>query len=266
MNISSHQIISCVAVAAAALLTTAARADTYETTEVFRFPAASIESLKLDTVNGYIHCTGGSSNEVEITALFQIKAPTEADANAFRDSISIDITQPEKELVVKTRIPSSGGSFWSWIFGKRKEAVVNYQIALPANLAVDLESVNGQIKVDSVQGDLHLEAVNGAIRVKGAASARRIETVNGSIHIEFDTFAQTEAARIETVNGSVTVSLPSDAAFELHSSTVNGAIRCDFPLNEGFEQGRRSLKATVNGGNTPLRLETVNGSITVQSL
>jgi uncharacterized protein YaiE (UPF0345 family) len=265
MNISSHQLISCVTIAAVALVSSAARADTYESTEVFRFPAASIQSLKLDTVNGYIHCSGTTGDEIEITALFKIKAPTEADATAFRDTITIDVTESDAQLNVKTRIPRSSSGFWSWLFGKRKEAVVNYQIALPAHIAAQLESVNGQIKVESVQGDLHLGAVNGAIRVKGAASARRVNTVNGSIHIEFETFAQTEAAKIETVNGSVTVSLPADAAFKLHSSTVNGAIRCDFPLNEGFEQSRRSLKATVNSGTTPLRLETVNGSITVQS-
>jgi len=68
----------------------------------------------------------------------------------------------------------------------------------------------------------------------------------------------------ETVNGSITLGLPADLSADVDAETVNGRIDVDFPLGGNLHQTKRELRGTIGGGGRSLKLETVNGSITLR--
>ncbi|NCT68838.1 MAG: hypothetical protein GXC76_14530 [Rhodanobacteraceae bacterium] len=122
---------------------------------------------------------------------------------------------------------------------------------------IDVDKVNGSIRIDSGQQAGNLTTVNGSIRVADGASADRTTTVNGSI--EFG--ARTTIEAIETVNGSVT--LGDEAKVARTVEAVNGSIRlgkgADVAGHVSNVNGRIALDAAHVGGG----IETVSGDIEI---
>ena len=122
---------------------------------------------------------------------------------------------------------------------------------------IDVDKVNGSIRIESGQQAGNLSTVNGSIRVADGASAAKTSTVNGSI--EFG--ARTTIDAIKTVNGSIT--LGDEAKVARTVAAVNGAIRlgkgADVAGHVSNVNGRIALDAAHVGGG----LETVSGDIEI---
>lgn len=122
---------------------------------------------------------------------------------------------------------------------------------------VDVDKVNGSIRIENGQQAGDLSTVNGSIRVADGAGAAKASTVNGSI--EFG--ARTSVDAIETVNGSITLGDAAKVARTVEA--VNGAIRlgkgADVAGRVSNVNGRLALDAAHVGGG----IETVSGDIEI---
>jgi DUF4097 and DUF4098 domain-containing protein YvlB len=117
---------------------------------------------------------------------------------------------------------------------------VNGSIRVPDNATVGkLTTVNGSIHIGANSHVKSTETVNGGIDVETGATVDSLETVNGGIHMSDKVRV---AKTVETVNGSITLGSGTDVAG--HASTVNGGIKLD--------------NAHIGGG-----IETVSGDITI---
>ena len=56
--------------------------------------------------------------------------------------------------------------------------------------------------------------------------------------------------------------IPSAYAAQIETGTVNGRMTTDFPITVQGRIGRR-LSLPMNGGGTPIRAMTTNGSVTL---
>ena len=81
---------------------------------------------------------------------------------------------------------------------------------------------------------------NGGIHLTGVAGKHELETTNGKIEVE-------------RCSGS------------LDASTTNGSINSDLPVAT-TRTSSNSLRGTINGGGTSLRMRTTNGGITIKSV
>lgn len=106
---------------------------------------------------------------------------------------------------------------------------------------IDVDKVNGSIRIEGNQQAGNLETVNGSIRVEDGGSAEDISTVNGSIRLGDGVIATS----LETVNGGAEIG--ADARISGSVETVNGTIAL----------GRN---AEVAG-----RVENVNGRIALDA-
>ena len=70
--------------------------------------------------------------------------------------------------------------------------------------------------------------------------------------------------QFSTVNGSVVVSLPAGANAEVEAGTVNGSLESDFPLTIQGRFSNRRMRGTIGDGGHRLKMETVNGGITIR--
>jgi hypothetical protein len=71
---------------------------------------------------------------------------------------------------------------------------------------------------------------------------------------------------VRTGDGSVHLTLPKDFKANLDASTGDGRIHTDLPMQIQGEIGKRTLRATLNGGGPGLYIHTGDGSIELQQI
>ena len=133
------------------------------------------------------------------------------------------------------------------------------EVHVPAKSRLQIESFNGSISVEGVNGTVSAETVNGSINVTGQAREIEAESVNGSVQVS----GASTHTKAESVNGSVVV---RGASGDLDASTVNGRLEVS---GGSFE---RAHLETVSGSlafdgalasGASLEAETVSGSVTL---
>lgn len=139
---------------------------------------------------------------------------------------------------------------------------MTYEVRLPSGVRLDAANVDGDLSVDGTDTPGRVTTVDGDVRYTGVMP-ERLNTVDGDVTLDV-TGAVPDGARISTVDGSITISLPADAALDLRASTVDGDLESDFPLTVKGKWGPRTLQGAINGGGPTLRLNTVDGSITIR--
>ena len=147
--------------------------------------------------------------------------------------------------------------------GGHGDVAVRFLVRLPEGVRLDATTVNGNVTASGTEGTLVLETVNGSVTVEGAIGSVTASTVNGSVTADVLDLAGATELVLETVNGSITASLPADIDAQLEASTVNGKVQSELPLHIVGRINPRSIRATLGSGGMPLRLKTVNGSVTI---
>ena len=221
--------------------------DTVEETRAL----ASDGRFELENVNGHITLTTWSKDEV------LIEAERAAVTEEALERISVEIEGEGDEVRVKTRYPKGKPWFMGGNPGK-----VDYHVTLPAGVRARLKTVNGPVNVEGLDGDLRVESVNGGLELSDLGGEVRAKTVNGGIHATFDRTPSGGHHSFNTVNGGIEVSLPDGTAGRLEATTVNGSIDCDLPLDVETKKKRR-LEGRLGPGGGSFEFGTVNGGIDV---
>lgn len=213
--------------------------------------------FSLSNINGSVTVTGVRGDSVEILAI------KKADNQADLDNIEINISNSAREVSVETEV----GNSKSWFSFGNNSGEVRYEVTLPAGSLLDcIDTVNGDVSISGVTGEVVAESVNGDIEIQGLADDATLSTVNGSIDAEFTKLEGNQSVKAETVNGRVTITLPGDADVKISADTMNGSINArDFDLEteKGFVGS--DLNGDVGGGNARLNIDTVNGSVKIRS-
>jgi Putative adhesin len=155
-------------------------------------------------------------------------------------------------LALRTGVPRNSG-----------KQDIRYEVKIPREMGrVDLNSVNGSIKLSSVSGQIVLESTNGNIELTDVAGVSKAQTTNGRITavLEEATEGQME---FTAVNGHIFITIKSDFDANLEASTVHGSIDIDDQFGIPVERqivGQHARGQIGSGGST-LRITTVNGGI-----
>ena len=222
-----------------------------------RWPAASIHHIEVREIDGGINIEAGSESEISMEATVRSRiAPKKGQDNQgyFNTEVNGDT------LVIGRRQEHRGFHFFS--FGN--DTRIDYELRVPASVALDLHTINGRIATHGVDGEMRAVTVNGRVNIETPGSSEvEAHTINGRIEAHFEKSFQ--GATLKTVNGSVTAALPLSASFVGDFSQVNGDIEAAFPLNIHSHPGSRRVSGEVNGGRFELRITTVNGDIKIDT-
>lgn len=242
--------------AAGLLLTSSfALADSYSFREPIKqsAPFNADGVLTLTNVNGPVEVKTWDKAEILVEGEKSAKTEEELQRIDFTASLT------PGDAKIKVTLPKRHDSFWG---GNTIRASVRLTVTMPATARIGhLDTVNSNLTISGVRGDVKAETVNGRIDATGLSAYAHLETVNGSIHAAFASLSPTQSVHLETVNGSITATLPKDANADLRASVVNGTISCDLPITLGSGKHRHSLKGSLGKGGPELRAESVNGSI-----
>lgn len=222
--------------------------------------------VQLTNVNGRVTVSSWDQPKVRVVAVKKIEADAE-NLKAAMKELRVDIQPRDGGLVITTKQPKDAdgwNAIFAWLAGDHVEAQVKYDITVPRTMNLDFENTNGAIQAKGVNGKLELETTNGKIEVVACAGTVDASTTNGGIHAELVKVAKGQPLHFETTNGGIHVTLPSNLAVDVDADTTNGSIKSDLPIATR-RTDRNSLRGSINGGGTPLRLRTTNGGISINS-
>jgi DUF4097 and DUF4098 domain-containing protein YvlB len=248
------------------LVTTAASAASLTQTIDKTFDVRPGATVKLTNVNGRITITAWDQPRVKVVAEKQVKADSDDVKKALND-LRVDMQPRDGGLVIDTHYPrenEGAASIFSWLLGDHIEAQVTYELMVPRTMNVDVSNTNGAIHLSDVAGTHELDTTNGKIEVARCAGSLDASTTNGSIHAELTKVNKGQPLRFETTNGRIEVELPRDLAVDVDASTTNGDIATDLPV-AATRTSSNSLRGTINGGGTSLRMRTTNGGIAIRT-
>jgi len=202
-------------------------------------------TFRLENSNGSIQIDTWDEPRV------RIEAEKAASDRTTLEATRILVEGEGDRVEVRTRHPRR------FLFGPSGK--VDYHVTLPARARIEVENVNGRLKITGIEGRVRASTVNGSVEVREAAGEVDVSAVNGSVEARCSEIDPRGRSRLSTTNGSVTLYLPRDASGEFEASTVNGRIRTDFDLDTD-RRGRR-LRGRLGKGDARFDLSTVNGSI-----
>lgn len=219
------------------------------------YPFAAEGRLEVANVNGRVEIQAWDRHEVKLDA---VKV---GESQAAIDAVKVEIDAKSDRLKIVTRHPS--GKAWR----KGNNSRVDYTLSVPAGTRLDeVSSVNGPVRVVGVQGRSKISTVNGPLEAKGLAADAELSSVNGKLEAEFASVAGVEKVSAKTVNGSVTLRMPAKLNASFDVDTVNGSIRAGYGLQEKkhWPVGHE-LKAQLGEGGPKVRVNSVNGAVTIES-
>jgi hypothetical protein len=206
-------------------------------------------TFKLSNVNGSVAVESWEREEVEIRAI--------KTGSLVRDSL-IEVTGGGDRVQVRTRLPHW---FLSW---GRGDTIVEYRVRVPDEVELELETVNGGVRVEDAAGRIDASTVNGAVVVRQSMGEVDAQTVNGFVDVACARVGRTGAYQLSAVNGWVALQVPEDVNGSFEGSTVNGWIRTDLPLSVSGALIGRNLSGRLGEGGPSFHLSTVNGSVAVR--
>jgi DUF4097 and DUF4098 domain-containing protein YvlB len=236
--------------AVSALLTgchgvTASERDTVEESR----PLEAGGRFAVENTNGRIEVYTWDRNEV------RIEAERAASSRRALEDIEIEIEAGDNEVRVKTRLPRFG------FFGGSSH--VNYNISVPRGVHLEVQSVNGRVRIEDASASLQASTVNGRVEIEGTPTDVEASTVNGSVEARYESIPAGGRHHYSATNGSLTLHLPAETQGHFLASTVNGGIGSDLPLEVEGKFHKR-IDARLGEGGGDYELSTVNGSIKIR--
>lgn len=215
----------------------------------------------LHNVNGEVRFEVGGGNAVEVRAEKRWRRGDPGDVRiearqTSRGDVVICAMWRERDSCSESGIDGDNRRH-SW--SERNDVSVHFTVTVPAYANVEVNTVNGDVSIDELRGEVEARTVNGDVRAASSGGAVRASTVNGGIRAK----GQIGDSGLEysTVNGSIEIELPTNANADVDLSTVNGRVTSDFPITFTGEINPRRIQAELGSGGPRLRARTVNGGI-----
>ena len=200
--------------------------------------------------NGGVSVTGWDRNEIRVVARLQAQAGRDADARAVLDDIRLETGETIRATGPRNRSRES----WS----------VTFDVYVPRRTDLSLDTHNGGVRIENVEGAMRFSAVNGGVSLTDVAGDVRGETENGGVTVMLAGDRWRGAGLdVRTQNGGVRLAIPARYDAQLETGTVNGRFDVDFPMTVS---GRidRTIRTQLGSGGPTIRVRTTNGSVSVR--
>ncbi len=210
--------------------------------------------LKIEAINSRIDITGVENQQfISVSGERFVKSESEADAESHLDELEISITENVDEVRIKTIQPKDT---------QGRTYQIRYQIKVPADMDVTVQSVNGDVTLDSLKSDLVVGVVNGNIVLDEISGDVTVGLTNGNIRCEMVLPTQ-GTCQLSVINGQIELAIPMSTSANFSANVTNGSVSINDLQLQNPQSTNRSLSGILGTGLGKIKLVTVNGSITV---
>jgi hypothetical protein len=270
--------------AIAAIVATVVPASAEEWTKTFELSGRP--SVRIDTNDGAVRVLTNNDSK-------QVNVRVEYTGYQLDRDFNVDTRQGGNRVEINARLRNR----WC-IFCVNDRRSFRIEVRMPADAELQVETGDGSVEVEPVNGNVDIHTGDGSIKVQGAKGDVRLHTGDGrietyrldgqldastgdgTIHAEgrFDRLnvktgdgsvdvrvlagsKVSSAWAIHTGDGSVHLSLPDNLQANVSAHTNDGAIDLGIPLQVEGNLGRSSIRGKLNGGGESLSISTGDGSI-----
>jgi DUF4097 and DUF4098 domain-containing protein YvlB len=202
--------------------------------------------------NGGITIRGWDRPEIQVLAMIQANAETDAAA---------------RDIVNQVSVSTGGGDIRAEgpDVGRRESWSVSYEIWVPRQTDLKLIANNGGISIESVTARVDAETQNGGLSLTDVQGDVRGRTVNGGITAALmgDRWVG-GGLDLRTSNGGVRLDIPANYSANLETGTVNGRVNVDFPVTISGRLDGRQFNTTLGSGGATVRATTTNGGVSIR--
>src|SRR5437764_6567704 len=249
----------------------------------FSFTGGDPHKLLVDNISGFVHVTGYSGAQVQVSVAKHIGADSSAAMSDAKRAVKLDMSQQGNfvRLYVDGPFRNSNGNGVNYrgddYYGYR--ATFDYEIQVPFDTELVLKTINdGDIVVKKTSGDFTVNGLNGGIDMEEISGSGTVRTLNGPVKVSF-TRNPVKASEFHSLNGNVDVYFQPVLNADLSFYILNGGIYIDFDVATWSVSGsgqnidgkflyrvdRRSMTARTGSGGPELKFDTLNGSIRLHS-
>ena len=210
-----------------------------------RYPAGKNVRIELKNISGTITVESWNRDEIKLTAT--LESP----------KANLAPRQTGDALIVDVRADNRGRS---------DVGDVNFNLQVPVNSSVDLETMRGQITVTNIHGGMVRAHVSseGDIELSGI-TASQVYAQNTIGNIFFDgEFARGGTYHFQSSKGDITIRIPANSAFNLEAAAPNRKIALGPFWNDRITSkgdGRKYVGDVVDG-RSKVMVTNFQGSIT----
>lgn len=237
--------------------------------------------LRVFNVNGAINVTPSADGNVHVRAEKRVRSggdPTSVHFDVVRDGEGLTVCALWNDDAKCDASGGHGNNIHSGMWDRRQSVEVVFEVQVPSRARASLNTMNGELDITRVGGDVVARTMNGNVEVRdvgAAVNAKSVngditvdtrggpvsaETVNGSIDAKMASQG-TADMRFKSVNGGIDIDAPDALNADVELSTVNGSIDSKYALS--YDRRRRHAEGTVGRGGPSLAAATVNGSVTL---
>ena len=252
-----------------------------------RFEVGSGSELSVSNVSGRTNVSAIDGSEIIVRYTkrgWGSKDPQNA---------QVEVSQSGNRVTIQTRMRGSG------LLNFSRSAAVEYDISVPRDCAVNLQSVSADTTLEGTRGDTGIRTVSGDVNIRNVAGDISITTVSGDVFgnglvgtligrtTSGDTTVRTsklrrfslnsvsgdfsietslpenETSNAKTVSGDLTLLLPPSNGATVELRSVSGSVSCELP-GEVIKAGRRHWQGRVNGGGAHVDMNSVSGDLVVR--
>jgi hypothetical protein len=222
-------------------------------------PATNLTTIDCSSHNGAIVVHGdAAATDVALRAELSVRGYTQEEADKNLQLLSLGKDFADGKLKIY-------GQYDQYRLGNMSPCFA-FTLKVPQQVALTLESHNGDIRADGTRGAVAFESHNGDIVATATTSQLDAETHNGLVRIDV---ASDEAqhgkldGKITSHNGDVVVGLAEGIGTSLTASTHNGEITPPRQLQDAVVK-KRSLRCRIGDGSGNLQISTHNGDVLIR--
>jgi DUF4097 and DUF4098 domain-containing protein YvlB len=180
-------------------------------------------------------------------------------ATVYSDKVEVDQSQNGSRVDVQSHLLTGANS---------DNARVDYDVLVPSDSNVEMESATGPLHAEKLRGDVEAEGANAPIDVRDIAGSHvHVKTMNGTVtltnirdgHVEIDSvsgdvilnsvtgplvrvssttgriqydgdFGYAGEYRFNSHSGNIDATIPADASVDVKAQSVRGQVQSDVPL------------------------------------
>jgi hypothetical protein len=249
-----------------ALFSISAHADEWSHT----YPVTGKPDVSVDANDGDVEVSVGSSQQVDVRVItlgWKIKDDVQVTGNQSGNHVEIKLHKISHVC-----------------FGVCMQSI-RVEVRVPRESDLNIHTDDGNVRVDSVRGNLQFETGDGDVRLRDVEGSLHADTHDGNVevHGRFDLLnlhtgdgnidAEVNAASspqpgwlLRSGDGNIRLRLPDNLGADLDAHSGDGEVHVGFPITASSSGNENSVRGKINGGGISIELRTGDGDIKVEKI
>jgi|WetSurMetagenome_2_1015567.scaffolds.fasta_scaffold10761_3 DUF4097 and DUF4098 domain-containing protein YvlB len=223
----------------------------------FTVNTAGKKKIVLNNTNGDIKITKSSVDSVLIIKAEATFHLTKKELKEERERINISIDTLESIINIKSDFVKENKFT---IFNIKYGSDISYELIVPDGIEVSIDNTNGKTEVSEVNNKVDINLTNGSVKLIHTTGKISVDITNGKITGDLDS---TKGLNLKTTNGNISLTLGNTFSGKFRMEVMNGKItKKDFDFTN-VDDEKKYFKGTLGNGDAEIKLETINGKITL---